>query len=620
MTTDIRPRSDRGRCVCNPYAVPATPGRLLVRSLDSLRSIRFLRILHVFQRTRLGRVLRYAFGQPNRGANGQEAKDSKKTNRSPDRTERNPVARLNTTTDFGRTPVTDKQNSIFGLTSADRSNLLARLKKNAAGGAAGGRALDEARWTPDPKTLSFEEFPALKQLRMEQSVAERAGILNPFFQCHDGIAKAETRIGGVPFLNFSTYDYLDLNGHPELEKAGIEAMERWGTSASASRLVSGERPPHRALEKTIADLYETEDAIAYVSGHATNVSTIGKLFGPQDVIFHDALAHNSIVMGALASGARRISYPHNDTAALERLLKEHRPKAQRALIVTEGVFSMDGNICDLPGLLRLKKTWGCFLMVDEAHALGVLGKTGRGTFEHFGVDPKLVDLWMGTLSKSCCGCGGYIAGTKGLVELLKFTSPGFVYSVGMSPVLAAASRRSIELMLAEPERVAKLQAVSHEFVRYAKEKGLDTGGGGRLRRGAYHARKLLACGETCRTAFRPTRERDAHHLSRRRRRGRASALFPFRRARYGARSSCDRHRGGRAPEGPRRRGRDGALRAQWVRKNGGEPQSSPPFGNARCGYAFFREYTACRRSRSSAVSTPAGRDSSSTVTAILSPL
>ena len=138
LTTDIRPRSDRGRRACNPHVFPAAPGRLLVRSLDSLRSVRCLRILHVFQRTRLGRVLRYAFGQPNRGANGKEAKDSKKTNRSPDRTERNPVARLNATTDFGRTPVTDKQNSIFGLTSADRSNLLARLKKNAAGGAAGG--------------------------------------------------------------------------------------------------------------------------------------------------------------------------------------------------------------------------------------------------------------------------------------------------------------------------------------------------------------------------------------------------------------------------------------------------------------------------------------------------
>lgn len=371
--------------------------------------------------------------------------------------------------------MTNAKSSLFGLSSADRSELLSRLKRGGMGSGNAARSLEGAHWTPDPKTLRFEDFPALKQLRMEQSVAHRAGILNPFFQCHDGIAKAETVIGGEVYLNFSTYDYLDLNGHPELAKAAVDALERWGTSASASRLVSGERPPHRALERVLADLYEAEDAVAYVSGHATNVSTIGKLFGPQDVIFHDALAHNSIVMGALASGARRISYPHNDMAALERLLREHRPKAQRALIVTEGVFSMDGNIADLPELLRLKKTWGCFLMVDEAHALGVLGKTGRGTAEHFGIDPREVDLWMGTLSKTCCGCGGYIAGTSSVVELLKFTSPGFVYSVGMSPVLAAASKRAVELMLAEPERVRKLQAISHEFVRYAKEKGLDTG-------------------------------------------------------------------------------------------------------------------------------------------------
>ena len=136
---------------------------------------------------------------------------------------------------------------------------------------------------------------------------------------------------------------------------------------------------------------------------------------------------------------------------------------------------MDGNVANLPELVRLKKAWGCFLMLDEAHSLGVLGKTGCGTAEHFGIDPKEVDLWMGTLSKTCCGCGGYIAGCREVVELLKFTSPGFVYSVGMSPALAAASERAVKIMLAEPERVAKLQAVSHEFVRYAKSKGLDTG-------------------------------------------------------------------------------------------------------------------------------------------------
>ena len=359
--------------------------------------------------------------------------------------------------------------NLFGLSRDDRSALLSRLKRTGSASLQPreGRTLEAVQWRADPKMTKFDEFPAYKQLRMERIVAARAGILNPFFQCHDGIAKAETRINGETFLNFSTYDYLDLNGHPALEEAAVDALKRWGTSASASRLVSGERPPHRMLEHTIAGLYDAEDCVVYVSGHATNVSTIGKLFGPQDVIFHDALSQTS--------GAKRISFPHNDMEALERLLQEHRPKAQRALIVTEGVFSMDGNIAHLPELVKLKKTWGCFLMLDEAHSLGVLGATGRGTAEHFGINPKEVDLWMGTLSKTCCGCGGYIAGSAEVVELLKFTSPGFVYSVGMSPVLAAASDRAIHLMLAEPERVKKLQEVSHEFVRYAKEKGLDTG-------------------------------------------------------------------------------------------------------------------------------------------------
>lgn len=371
-----------------------------------------------------------------------------------------------------------KGQALFGLSDADRSALLSRLKSGGAASlrpAATGRSLDAVHWHPDPRMTKFGEFPAYKQITIERSVAARTGILNPFFQCHDGIAKAETSIQGERFLNFSTYDYLDLNGHPAIEEAATQAMRRWGTSASASRIVSGERPPHRALEKTLAELYEAQDCIVYVSGHATNVSTIGKLFGAQDIIFHDALSHNSIVLGAQMSGAKRISYPHNDMQALERLLKEHRPHAQRALIVTEGVFSMDGNVADLPTLVKLKNAWGCFLMLDEAHALGVLGATGRGTAEHFGISPKDVDLWMGTLSKTCCGCGGYIAGQASVVELLKFTSPGFVYSVGMSPVLAAASRKAIEIMLAEPERVRKLQAVSHAFVEYAKSRGLNTG-------------------------------------------------------------------------------------------------------------------------------------------------
>lgn len=362
----------------------------------------------------------------------------------------------------------------FGLSREERANLLSRLKSS--GGVARGRsAQDASRPAIDPRFTRFAEFPAYKQLRIEKSVAQSAGILNPFFQCHDGIAKATTSINGEKYLNFSTYDYLDLMGHPEIAQAAADALTRWGTGASASRLVSGERPPQRALEKSLAALYGTEDAVVYVSGHATNVSTIAKLFGPNDVIFHDALSHNSIVMGAQASGARRISYPHNDCQALRRLLQLHRASAERCLIVTEGVFSMDGNVADMPGLVELKHEFGAFLMVDEAHALGVLGRTGRGTAEHFGLRPGDIDITMGTLSKTCCTCGGYIAGSRELVELLKFTSPGFVYSVGMSPVLAAASDKALEIMLREPERVQKLQHVSRFFVQEAKRLGLDTG-------------------------------------------------------------------------------------------------------------------------------------------------
>lgn len=328
------------------------------------------------------------------------------------------------------------------------------------------------------KYTSFSQFPAYRRLVVEEKVAQQANVLNPFFLCHEGHAKDVTRINGEAYLNFSTYDYLGLNDDERIKKSAIEALNRWGTSAGASRLVAGERPIHHLFEQTLAEHYQSEDCIVFVSGHATNVSTISQLFGPEDIIFHDALAHNSIVLGSVYSRAKRISYPHNDCQALERLLKLHRSSGKRCLIVTEGVFSMDGNIVDLPSLIELKKKYKAFLMVDEAHALGVIGDNGGGTWEYFKIDPKEVDLWMGTCSKTLCGCGGYIAGCKEAVKLLKFTSPGFVYSVGMSPVLAAASFEALKILHQEPYRVKSLQALGHEFVRYAKAKGLDTGRAG----------------------------------------------------------------------------------------------------------------------------------------------
>lgn len=361
---------------------------------------------------------------------------------------------------------------LFGLSEEDKASLLTKFQQ--------GRSTARARERVDIPVIPakygrLDELPRYKQLRIQHAVASQTGIMNPFFLCHDGIAKDITHIDGVPYLNFSTYDYLDLNGHPDIAAAAGEAIARYGTSASASRLVSGERPPHRALEEALAAFYGTQRCLTFVSGHATNVSTISQLFGRQDVIFHDSLAHNSIVQGASSSGARRISFPHNDMDALDRLLCEHRAQYQRALIVTEGLFSMDGHICNLPELVRLKKRHTCFLMVDEAHSLGVLGATGHGVAEHFDMDTSEVDIWMGTLSKTLCGCGGFIAGSAVLIEYLQFTAPGFVYSVGMSPPVAAACLTALDLLRREPERVARLRRISRYFLEYARLQGLDCG-------------------------------------------------------------------------------------------------------------------------------------------------
>ena len=243
----------------------------------------------------------------------------------------------------------------------------------------------------------------------------------------------------------------------------------------SSRLVSGERPIHRQLERALADLYQVDDAVTFVSGHATNVSTIGYLFGPRDLVLHDELIHNSVLQGIQLSGARRLPFPHNDWQALDRILADQRRHFERVLIVLEGIYSMDGDYPDLPRFVEIKRRHHAFLMVDEAHSLGVMGRRGHGIREHFGLAGTDVDIWMGTLSKTLAGCGGYIAGETALVEHLKFLAPGFLYSVGMPPPVAAASLAALEKMQRVPERVATLQARGQFFLEQAKAAGLDTG-------------------------------------------------------------------------------------------------------------------------------------------------
>lgn len=325
------------------------------------------------------------------------------------------------------------------------------------------------------KFTRFDALPGYEKIIVPKIAANHLGLHNPFFISHDGIAGATTLIEGKEYINFSSYNYLGLSGHPEVNKAAIDAIERYGTSASASRLVAGERPIQRELEEALAEIYETESCIVFVSGHATNVSTIGYLFGPKDLVIHDTLIHNSVLEGIKLSGATRRSFPHNDIHALDILLTEIRTQFERVLIVVEGHYSMDGDIPDLPLLIDVKRRHQCFLMVDEAHALGVLGKTGKGIHEFYNISGKEVDIWMGTLSKTLASCGGYICAQNALVEHLKYAAPGFVYSVGISPPLAASALAALRVMLKEPERIARLQANGQTFLQLAQENRINIG-------------------------------------------------------------------------------------------------------------------------------------------------
>lgn len=327
------------------------------------------------------------------------------------------------------------------------------------------------------KATDFSTLPGYAELRVQRAIGERLGLRSPYFRLHEGRLEPRSRVEGRDVLNFSGYDYLGLNGHPEVMAAAQEALDRYGISASGSRHVAGERPVHRSLERALAHHYQADDALLFVSGHATNVGVIGQLLGPKDLVVCDAGIHNSALGGAQLSGAARRSFVHNDLDNLEEVLSRSRKKHQRALIVVEGLYSMDGDVPDLPRLVEIKEKFDAWLMVDEAHALGVMGRRGLGSFEHFGVDPRRVDIWMGTLSKTLAGCGGYVAGNAVLVDYLRLTVGSFVFSVAMPPLIAAGCEKALEVLHREPERVARLQANGAHFLAYARRKGLDTGSG-----------------------------------------------------------------------------------------------------------------------------------------------
>lgn len=320
----------------------------------------------------------------------------------------------------------------------------------------------------------FEEWAEYAELQGRLRQATSSGS-NPYGRVHEGYNSGLASVEGRSVINFSAFNYLALSNHPRVRKAARAAIERYGTSSSATPLLFGETPLHHELDAEIASFLGTEAAIVFAGGHATNVATIGHLFGPEDLVLHDEWIHDSAVRGCILSGARRRPFPHNDWRALDRMLSTLRTGHRRALVLIEGAYSQDGDIPDLPKFIEVKKRHGAMLMIDEAHSIGVLGRTGRGIGEYFGVDRSDVELWMGTLSKAIGSLGGYIAARGPIIEYLKFTAPLHIFSTGISPANTAAALEAIRVIKDEPERVARVRELSEFFRDTARARGLDIG-------------------------------------------------------------------------------------------------------------------------------------------------
>lgn len=297
---------------------------------------------------------------------------------------------------------------------------------------------------------------------------------NPYFFTQEKLTATVSNIEGYTnCVNYTAYDYLGLCTADEVKQAAKKAIEEYGTSVSASRLAGGQIPLHNQLEQEIASFLGVESAIVMLGGHTCNLNTLKCLMNRKDLVVYDELAHNSIMEGAAYCGAARMAFRHNDWCDLERILSRYRHEYEKVMICVEGVYSMDGDIPDLQQFVRIKQRFNCILFVDEAHSIGVLGATGRGLSEHCGIDPTLVDLWMGSLGKAFASAGGYIAGSKEAIQILRYRAPGFVYSIGMPPSAAAAALEAFKLAKTELWRIKQLRERTELFKALCEKAGVD---------------------------------------------------------------------------------------------------------------------------------------------------
>ena len=318
-------------------------------------------------------------------------------------------------------------------------------------------------------------FPECDALEERLQGLKSAGLVNPFLRVTQQVRGRTVRIGGKDTVSFTSFDYLGLAGHPDVTRAAKDAIDQFGCSASASRMVGGNNTILDELDAELASFLGTERAVVFPCGYGTNASVFNHLFGAEDLILYDELAHNSIMQGAGASKAGKRSFRHNDHEQLGKLLRDLRAQYRRVAVAIEGVYSMDGDYPDLPRFIEIKQRYDALLYVDEAHSVGTMGPGGRGICDFYGVDPAAGDLWMGTISKALGAGGGYLAGSERLIRYLGYTTPAFVFSTACSPPNAAAALESLRVIGREPWRVTRLRERSELFLKLAGDCDLDTG-------------------------------------------------------------------------------------------------------------------------------------------------
>ena len=353
------------------------------------------------------------------------------------------------------------------------NDLSALLYARVRGNVAYENAIPENQEPVTPITR-FEDAPEYIAFQKRLESLTASGQENPYFVAHDSPLLDKSFVDHQWMLDFGSYNYVGMSGRKETMDAAKAAIDKYGTSASGSRLLAGEKTLHKELEAEIADWKHTETALVLVGGHSTNVTCVGNFCGKGDLIVYDAIAHNSIEQGCRLSQATAKPFPHNDVNALESILRNQRHKFAKVLIVIEGAYSMDGDIAPVPEFVKLKKKYGCFLMVDEAHSACVIGQTGGGVDEYFGLAPDDIDIKYGTLSKGLGTCGGYLAGSHAIIDYMRYNLPGFVFSVGISPPLAAASLEAIRLLRRDPSIMERMRRNIKCFMEEAHKRHFNT--------------------------------------------------------------------------------------------------------------------------------------------------